>query len=352
MASLHVISPESCYFMPGTPAIGSMSHNRRAERAQIACSPARGEIDFCNHLIDKSHFDRFHQGILLMPTTLDIDTLRSLIAIVDLKSFSRAAEQLGRSQSAISLQIARLEGLVGHSVLERGRGRVIGPTERGAALVAHARQIVELNEQAVASMRHPAAGERIRLGVPADFLERDFSAALGEIRARYPQAQLSLRTDVSARLAEDVGHGRLDLAFFKRAPSNEAGAAIAFEPLAWFGDAAAAHRDDPIPLVAFADGCAYRDEALRSLRRAARDFTIACEARSLSALIGAVKCGLGYAALPLRLGARKELSRAGRHTNRLPELNAVELALGFAEGRELPFARAIGNIIAERCGLA
>jgi DNA-binding transcriptional LysR family regulator len=287
-----------------------------------------------------------------MPTTLDIDTLRSLIAIIDLKSFSRAAERLGRSQSAISLQIARLEGLVGHPLLERGRGRVIGPTARGAALVAHARRIVELNEQAVAVMRTPAAGERIRLGVPADFLERDFSATLGEIRARYPQAQLSLRTDVSARLAEDVGHGRLDLAFFKRAPSNEAGAAIALEPMAWFGDAAAAQPGDPIPLVAFAEGCAYRDEALRSLRRAELGWTIACEAQSLSALIGAVKCGLGYAALPLRLGVRKRLSRAERRTNRLPELNRIELAVGFADGHELPFARAIGNIIAERCALA
>ena len=287
-----------------------------------------------------------------MPTTLDIDTLRSLIAIVDLKSFSRAAERLGRSQSAISLQIARLEGLVGHPVLERGRGRVIGPTERGAALVAHARQIVELNEQAVAAMRRPAAGERITLGIPADFLERDFSATLGEIRARYPQAELSLRTDVSARLAEDVGHGRLDLAFFKRAPSNEADAALACEPMAWFGNAAAARRGDPIPLVAFAEGCAYRDEALRSLRCARLNWTIACEAQSLAALIGAVNAGLGYAALPLRLGARKGLGRAERHTNLLPELDRIELAIGFAEGRELPFARAIGNIIAERCALA
>jgi DNA-binding transcriptional LysR family regulator len=287
-----------------------------------------------------------------MPTTLDIDTLRSLIAIIDLKSFSRAAERLGRSQSAISLQIARLEGLVGHPVLERGRGRVIGPTARGAALVAHARQIVELNEQAVAVMRTPAAGECIRLGVPADFLERDFSVTLGEIRARYPQAQLSLRTGVSARLADDVGHGRLDLAFFKRAPCNEPGAAIALEPMAWFGDAAGARRGDPIPLVVFAEGCAYRDEALRSLRCAELGWTIACEAQSLSALIGAVKCGLGYAALPLRLGTRKQLSRAERHTNHLPELDAVELALGVADGPELPFARAIGNIIAERCARA
>ena len=287
-----------------------------------------------------------------MPTTLDIDTLRSLIAIVDTRSFSLAAERLGRSQSAVSLQIARLEGLVGHPVLARQRGRVIGPTARGAALLAHAREIVELNERAVAAMRQPAIGERIRLGVPADFLERDFSSALGDIRSRYPDAKLSLRTDVSMRLAEDVSQGRLDLAFFKRAPSNESGAAIAFEPLAWFGEAAVAKHDGTVPMVAFAEGCAYRDEALRSLRLARRDWTIACEARSLSALVGAVQAGLGYAVLPVKLGEYKSLRRAHDLTEQLPALSPVELAIGIAETCDAPFTRAIGSIIAERCVLA
>ncbi|HET7887274.1 MAG TPA: LysR family transcriptional regulator [Bradyrhizobium sp.] len=289
-----------------------------------------------------------------MPTTLDIDTLRSLITVVDMMSFSRAAERLGRSQSAISLQIARLEGLVGHSLLKRARGRVIGPTARGARLVAHARKIVELNERAVAEMRQPASGHRIRLGLPADFLERDFSSTLEEIRAHCPEARLSLRTDLSARLAEDVDHGRLDVALFKRASSNEAGAAIALEPLAWFGevDRAFVRDGEPVPLVAFAEGCAYRDEALRSLRLAQRAWTIACEARSLSALAAAVESGLGYAALPTRLGERKSLIPARRLKEQLPALNPVELALGIAEAREVPFARTIGAIIAQRCTLA
>lgn len=289
-----------------------------------------------------------------MPTTLDIDTLRALIAIVDMKSFSRAAERLGRSQSAISLQIARLEGLVGHPLLTRARGRLIGPTARGEALVTHARKIVELNERAVAAMRQPSSAERIRLGVPADFLERNFSSALDEIRARYPEARLSLRTDLSARLAEDVDHGRLDVALFKRASSNEAGAAIAFEPMAWFGDVAApfVRHGEPVPLVAFAEGCAYRDEALRSLRLARCDWTIACEARSLSALVAAVESGLGYAAMPARLGKRKSLIRADRLMEQLPALNPVELALGIADGDGIAFARAIGTIIARRCTLA
>jgi DNA-binding transcriptional LysR family regulator len=148
-----------------------------------------------------------------------------------------------------------------------------------------------------------------------------------------------------------VGQGRLDLAFFKRAPSNESGAAIAFEPLAWFGDATFAKHEGAVPLVAFAEGCAYRDEALRSLRLAGRDWTIACEARSLSALIAAVKAGLGYAALPVKLGEYKSLRRADDLTEQLPALSPVELAIGIAETCDVPFSRAIGTMIAERCVL-
>ncbi|WP_456700956.1 LysR family transcriptional regulator [Bradyrhizobium sp. USDA 4449] len=287
-----------------------------------------------------------------MPTTLDIDTLRALLAIVELKSFSRAADQLGRSQSAISLQIARLEALVGHPLLQRARGRVLGPTVKGTELIAHAREIISLNERAVAAMRRPASGERIRLGMPADFLERDFTSAVDEIRSRFPKARLSVRTDLSARLAEDVGRDCLDLALYKRLPSNAADAAIAFEPMAWFGTAARSDRSrDAVPLVSFADGCAYRGEALRSLHLVGREWTIACEARSLSALVGAVKAGLGFAALPVRLGERKSLRHASDLAD-LPQLNAVELALGVAQSCNLPFARAIGGIIAERCALA
>ena len=287
-----------------------------------------------------------------MPTTLDIDTLRALLAIVELKSFSRAADQLGRSQSAVSLQIARLEALVGHPLLQRARGRVLGPTVKGTELIAHAREIISLNERAVAAMRRPASGERIRLGMPADFLERDFTSAVDEIRSRFPKASLSVHTDLSARLAEDVGRDWLDLALYKRLPSNAADAAIAFEPMAWFGTAARSDRSrDAVPLVSFADGCAYRGEALRSLHLVGREWTIACEARSLSALVGAVKAGLGFAALPVRLGERKSLRQAGDLAD-LPQLNAVELALGVAQSCNLPFARAIGGIIAGRCALA
>jgi DNA-binding transcriptional LysR family regulator len=285
-----------------------------------------------------------------MATTLDIDTLRSLIAIVDLKSFSRAAERLGRSQSAISLQIARLEGLVGHALLERSRGRVVGPTARGAALLAHARQMVALNEDAVAALRRPAAGERVRIGLPADMLERGLAPALDEIRSRYPAMQIALRTDLSARLADALDQGRLDLALFKRMRSNTAGAAIGCEPMAWFGSAAAAAPRDggAVPLVLFAEGCAYREAALRSLDLARRDCAIVCEVQSLQALVAAIAAGIGYAALPEQIGCRKGLRRA----HGLPELADVELALGIADTAVIAGVHAIGAIIAQRCAAA
>jgi DNA-binding transcriptional LysR family regulator len=289
-----------------------------------------------------------------MTTTLDIDTLRSLVAIADAKSFSRAAERLGRTQSAISLRIARLEVLVGHPVIVRGRGRMVRLTARGETLVEHARQMIELNERAVASVRHPASGARIRIGMPADFLERDFPFMMRKIRAWHPAANLEVRCDLSARLIEQVDDGRLDLAFFKRSPSRESSSSIGSEKIRWFRSADKRFTQDdmssPFPLVAFAEGCAYRAEAVRSLGQARREWYLACEARSFPALAAAVEAGLGYAALPVRLGERRALDIF--QPRGLPELEPIELAVSIASGRDAPLIRSIAGMVAQHCAVA
>ena len=285
-----------------------------------------------------------------MPTTLDIDALRALIAIDETKSFSRAAERLGRSQSAVSLQIGRLEGLVGHAVIERARGRVVGLTARGEALVVHARQMVELNERAIAAVRRPSA-ESIRIGMTADFLERDFAGAFESLRVRHPAAQFEVRSDLSARLVQDLNGGRLDLAFFKRASSIDTGSAIASETLRWFrgGRTGLAQRSASasVPLVAFAEGCAYREEAVRALEQAGRDWQLACEARTFDALVAAVTAGMGYAALPAPLGERRALAVVP--PRELPALNSVTLAMGIAAGRDSAVVRAVASLVTRHC---
>jgi DNA-binding transcriptional LysR family regulator len=289
-----------------------------------------------------------------MTATLDIATLRSLVAIIDTRSFSRAAERLGRSQSAISLQIARLEVLLGYGVIERSRGRVIGPTERGETLVGHARQIIELNDRAVASADRPTSSARVRIGMPADFLERNFPLMLQEIRCRHPAANFEVRSNLSARLIEEVDEGRLDLALFKRSPSSDVGSAIGSEPMRWFRGATAsfvARASSPFPLVAFAEGCAYRQESVRSLGQTRRGWYLACEVRSFPALAAAVAAGLGYAALPARLGERNK-ALVGVHSQGLPKLQPVELAVGIAKGRDAPLIRSVADIIAQHYAVA
>jgi DNA-binding transcriptional LysR family regulator len=288
-----------------------------------------------------------------MPITFDIDTLRSLVAIADTRSFSRAAERLGRTQSAISLRIARLEVLVGHPVIERARGRMVRLTARGETLVGHARQMIELNERAVASVRQPRSGARIRIGMPADFLERDFPLILRKIRAWHPAEKLEVRCDLSARLVEEVDGGRLDLAFFKRLPSGEAGT-IGSEAMRWFRSAdkrfVTGDMSSPFPLVAFAEGCAYREEAVRCLGQARREWYLGCQARSFPALAAAVEAGLGYAALPARLGERRALTAF--QPRGLPELAPVELAVSIASGRDAPLIRSIAGMVAQHCAVA
>src|SRR5260370_28903824 len=108
----------------------------------------------------------------------DIDCLRSFLVIADTMSFSRAAETVGRSQSTISQQIANLETKVGKPLLTRRKGRVLELTSDGSKLVQIAREILQLNDEAYASISYEMLTGIVRLGVPLDFFARDFTTWL------------------------------------------------------------------------------------------------------------------------------------------------------------------------------
>lgn len=106
----------------------------------------------------------------------DIDCLRSFLIVADTMSISRAAESVGRSQSTVSQQIAKLETQIGKGLLTRRKGRVIELTSEGSKLVQYARRILQLNDEAYASMSGDVLAGFVRLGVPLDFFGRDFTA--------------------------------------------------------------------------------------------------------------------------------------------------------------------------------
>jgi DNA-binding transcriptional LysR family regulator len=137
----------------------------------------------------------------------DIDCLRSFLVIADTMSFSRAAETVGRSQSTISQQIAKLETQVGKALLTRRKGRVIELTSEGGKLVQYARKILQLNDEAYASMSDDVLAGFVRLGVPLDFFGRDFTAWLARFKNKHPMVGLDVEANQSPSSNRKPGQG-------------------------------------------------------------------------------------------------------------------------------------------------
>ena len=147
---------------------------------------------------------------------LDIDCLRSFVVVADAMSFSRAAETVGRSQSTVSQQIAKLEAQLGRALLSRRKGRVLELTSEGGRLIQFARRILKLNDEAYASMSDDLLTGFVRLGVPLDFFGRDFAAWIARFKAKHPMVGLEVEANQSETLQKRSARGDFDLAFFKQ----------------------------------------------------------------------------------------------------------------------------------------
>src|SRR5260370_42682616 len=149
----------------------------------------------------------------------DIDCLRSFLVIADTMSFSRAAETVGRSQSTISQQIAKLEIQVGKALLTRRKGRVLELTSEGGKLVQHARKILQLNDEAYASMSDDVLTGFVRLGVPLDFFGRDFTTWLARFKSKHPMVGLEVEANQSENLMKPTIHSQFYPPFFNQEPA-------------------------------------------------------------------------------------------------------------------------------------
>ena len=145
------------------------------------------------------------------PINLDLDVLRTFVVGLDLGSYARAAERLGRSQSAISLQLRKLEEQTGQALL-RKQGRGLVPTEAGEVMLAYARRLLDLNDEAVAALKEPLLEGWVRLGLPQDFAEDWLPEVLGQFARAYPGVRVEVRVDRNSMLLEHLGRGELDLA--------------------------------------------------------------------------------------------------------------------------------------------
>lgn len=262
-----------------------------------------------------------------MRPTFDMDALRTMVVGTDLKSFARAASQLGRSQSAVSMQLKKLEQQAGRPLFRRN-GRGLVPTEAGDALLAYARRIIALNDEAAASLGATVAAASVRLGLPQDLFDDVMSDAIVRFSRQRPGVHVEVRAGRNYALEEEVRAGRLDVAVAFFPPGSEAhGTRIASLPMVWLGGKGVARpaAGDPIPLVLFDHPCLFRQAAFRTLEGKGLCWRLSLTTPSLSGVWAALRSGHGISvrtAHRVPAGIRDVGAALG-----LPKLPPIELRL-------------------------
>lgn len=230
-----------------------------------------------------------------MMSNLNVDLLRSFLAVVDSRSFTAAAQVLGVRQSTISGHIARLEQALGRCLLMRDTHRV-APTPDGQAMIRFARDVLDSHDRLRAFFSASGLRGRIRLGVSEDYTLSALAQVLARFADRHPSVDLQLTVGLSRTLYQAYDAGELDVIFCKRRRGDSRGALVWAEDLIWAGrpgflpDPAL-----PLPLVLYPPPSMTRTLALDALEAAGRSWRIACTSGSLMGVRAAVEAGLGIA---------------------------------------------------------
>lgn len=224
---------------------------------------------------------------------LELDLLRTFLLAVDLDSFARAADQVARSQSAVSLQMQRLEEITGQQLfLKQGRGWRL--TASGEMLLGYARQMLDLNQQAITALTATHIAGKVRLGLPADFAESGLPVALARFAAIHPQMEIEVILDRQAVLAQLLQSGKLDVIISFGKDTPEEAIPIGALPIRWIGgtDSAVALRN-PLPLLLFEAPCLFRTTGLAALEKVKRAWRPALTSGSVAGMWAAAQAGLG-----------------------------------------------------------
>ncbi|WP_448207857.1 LysR substrate-binding domain-containing protein [Azospirillum sp. sgz302134] len=289
--------------------------------------------------------------------TFDLDVLRSFVVGMELGSFAKAADRLGRSTSAVSAQLKKLEEQAGTPIFRKS-GRGLALTEAGETMLAYARRLLDLNDEAAGALQGMAAEGWLRIGMQEDFGEVLLPAVLGRFARSHPRVRIEARVARNAELRERVARGSLDFALAwddtVPAPHRQD---IASLPMRWIGPSDPAiwpvHGEgggeeggEPLPLVAFDDACRFRALGTAALDRANRSWRVALTSPSLGGLWAGVAAGLG---LTVRTGLGLPASVRALHPGEhgLPELPTVGLALYRKDAALDPVAERLAAIVVE-----
>jgi DNA-binding transcriptional LysR family regulator len=208
-----------------------------------------------------------------MPRNLDVAALRSFLTVAEAGGVTRAAAQLNLTQSAVSLQIKRLEAAFGQALFER-HAKGVSLTSQGEALLGFARRMLAVNDEIWTRMTAPAFVGEVHLGCPDDLLAPHVPGALRDFAAAHLRVKAQLHTAQTVFLKERFAHGDLDLILTTEADLGSGGETLAKRPMVWTGaPGGTAWRRRPLPFGVVA-GCIFNKPAIETLNAAGFDWTV------------------------------------------------------------------------------
>ena len=282
--------------------------------------------------------------------TLDIDVLRSVVAIAESGSIAAAAARVARTPAAVSMQVKKLEDMLGRALFERSH-QGMRPTAEGERLLDYARRMIELNRSAMQAFSAPELAGRVSFGLVDSFGSLRLAEVLAAFARSHPKVTVEVSQDRSAAHVAELDAGRRDVIMLtpgETVPLRDGDLVLREEPLAWIGrEGGRAVRCRPIPLAVANEGCSWRKLATEGIRSARLDARIAYVSDFDTGQLAAVQADLAVAPLPrsylgpglVELGPREGF----------PPLGLCRIALRVADNAS-GAARALGERIAETFG--
>lgn len=254
---------------------------------------------------------------------LDLDVLRTFVAIAETGSFTSAANAVFRTPSAVSMQIKKLEDILGRAVFARD-ARSVSLTTDGEVLLGYARRLLAINREAVSKFVVPDIVGVVRLGSPDDFGERVLPYVLRRFAQTHPSIAVDVVIDQSVNLRRRMDDRALDITLLTNSTGASNGAeTLLTEPIVWAGArGGSAHLREPLPVSVWEEGCAWRAGAMEALGREGRNFRVAYMSAHTAGQRAAIMSDLAVAPLPksfitddmVELGPKDGLPSIGQYS--------------------------------------
>ena len=234
--------------------------------------------------------------VILNMKNISTDSLRTFVMVVEASGFAKSGDLLGLSQPAVSLQIKRLEDLLGYKLFKKqGQRQVLN--QYGELLLPMAKQMMQHNDAILQLFTSESITGRVRLGIPSEFAARILPSIIGDFVALYPEVSLEVKSRLSKHLLSQERQDQFDLVLaLNEQLDSEQFPIFKQDQLVWVGDLSLA-QNDTVTLVTAPEGCIYRRRAIEALERSGIKYRIVYSNADLTGLIAALKEGLGITVL-------------------------------------------------------